>query len=182
MKRIVLGVTGSAACFKAVAICSELVQMGHEVHPVLTPSATRLITPLQFSCIAGRRALHDEWNPVDPAGMDHIELARAADLLLVVPATANFLGQAAQALAPTLLGSLVLAMEREKPRLFVPAMNPQMWRNPGVARNVATLEGDGWLRIGPISGLTACGEEGEGRMAEPVDILAEIEPLLSDGA
>ena len=99
MTRILLGVTGSAACFKAVALCSELVQSGHEVQPVLTRSASRLVTPLQFSCVAGCKALDDEWEPSDPAGMDHIVLAREADLLLVAPATADFLGQTAAGLA-----------------------------------------------------------------------------------
>ena len=81
MTRILLGVTGSAACFKAVALCSELVQSGHEVQPVLTRSASRLVTPLQFSCVAGCRALDDEWEPSDPAGMDHIALARDDELI-----------------------------------------------------------------------------------------------------
>jgi len=165
MTRILLGVTGSAACFKAVALCSELVQSGHEVQPVLTRSASRLV----------------KWEPSDPAGMDHIILARRADLLLVAPATADFLGQTAAGLATSLLGSLVLAMETEKPRIFVPAMNPRMWSNPAVKRNTATLERDGWMRIGPVSGPTACGEEGEGRMVESAEILSALTSLLQGG-
>lgn len=181
MTRILLGVTGSAACFKAVALCSELVQSGHEVQPVLTRSASRLVTPLQFSCVAGCRALDDEWAPSDPAGMDHVSLARHSDLLLVAPATADFLGQTAAGLATSLLGSLALAMETEKPRAFAPAMNPQMWNNPAVQRNAATLEQDGWMRIGPVSGPTACGEKGEGRMAESSEILSVLTPFLQGG-
>ncbi len=181
MTRILLGVTGSAACFKAVALCSELVQSGHEVQPVLTRSASRLVTPLQFSCVAGCRALDDEWAPSDPAGMDHVSLARHSDLLLVAPATADFLGQTAAGLATSLLGSLALAMETEKPRVFAPAMNPQMWNNPAVQRNAATLEQDGWMRIGPVSGPTACGENGEGRMVESSEILSVLTPFLQGG-
>jgi len=113
--------------------------------------------------------------------MDHITLARRADLLLVAPATADFLGQAAAGLATSLLGSLVLAMETEKPRVFVPAMNPRMWSNPAVQRNTATLERDGWIRIGPVSGPTACGEEGEGRMTESVEILSALTSFLQGG-
>ena len=179
MSSILVGVSGSAACFKAVSVCSALAQRGHQVQPVLTAGAARLVTPLQFSCVSGRAAAHDEWEPQDPAGMDHIQLARAADLLLVVPATAGRLGVFAQGLAPDLLGSLALAWGEDKPRLLVPAMNPHMWANPAVRRNVETLRGDGWELLGPTSGGTACREEGEGRMVEPDDVVAAVERLLA---
>jgi phosphopantothenoylcysteine decarboxylase/phosphopantothenate--cysteine ligase len=179
MSRIVVGVSGSAACFKAVNICSALAQAGHEVTAVLTEAATALVTPLQFSCVTGNPALDNEWNPLDPAGMDHIAFARAADLMVVVPATADRIGLFAQGLAPDLLGSLSLAFDADKPRLFVPAMNPEMWNHPAVKRNVATLCDDGWQCIGPTDGATACGEVGLGRMVEPDVVLAAIETALA---
>ncbi|HEX9793800.1 MAG TPA: flavoprotein [Planctomycetota bacterium] len=172
MSEFLLGVGASAACYKAVALASGLVRRGHGVTAVLTPAATRLVAPLQFAAVTGRRALHDEWSPADPAGMDHIALARRADALLIVPATADLIGQLAQGLAPNLLLSLALALDAGKPCLFAPAMNPQMWAHPAVRRNVAQLEDDGWIRVGPVSGPTACGEDGEGRMCEPDAIVA----------
>ena len=179
MSRIVVGVSGSAACFKAVSVCSALAQAGHEVTAVLTEAATALVTPLQFSCVTGNPALDNEWNPLDPTGMDHIRFARAADLIVVVPATADRIGLFAQGLAPDLLGSLSLAFDADKPRLFVPAMNPEMWNHPAVKRNVATLLSDGWQCIGPAEGPTACGEIGLGRMVELDVILAAIETALA---
>ncbi len=174
MSSILVGVTGSAACFKAVALCSELSKRGHEVSAVLSPAAARLVRPLQFSAVCGRPALSDEWQPQDPGGMDHIALARAADLMVVAPATADRIGLLAHGLAPDLLGSLALAFEQDKPRLLVPAMNPEMWRHPAVSRNVLQLESDGWLRIGPAEGPTACGEEGPGRMVEAVEVVEAV--------
>ncbi len=174
MSSVLVGVCGSAACFKAVAVCSELTKRGHEVTAVLTPAAEKLVRPLQFSAVTGRAALSDEWQPQDPAGMDHIALARAAELLVVVPATADRIGLLANGLAPDLLGSLALAFEQDKPRLLVPAMNPEMWRHPAVARNVQQLEADDWLLIGPAEGQTACGEEGPGRMVEPVEVVEAV--------
>ncbi len=178
MSNIVVGVSGSAACFKAVSICSALAQAGHEVTAVLTEAATGLVTPLQFACVTGNPALDNEWEPLDPAGMDHIAFARSADLLLVVPATADHMGLIAQGLAPDLLGSLALAFGTEKPRLIVPAMNPEMWANSAVQRNAQTLKQDGWVFVGPVSGPTACGEEGSGRMVEPADVLTAVQKAL----
>jgi phosphopantothenoylcysteine decarboxylase/phosphopantothenate--cysteine ligase len=180
MAHILLGVSASAACFKAAALASTLAGRGHQVQVVLTPSAAKLVTPLQFSCLTGRRALISEFDGegMDPAGMDHIRLAREADLLVIVPASANLLGQLAHGLAPHLLATLALALEQQKPRLLAPAMNPAMWAQPAVARNVATLEGDGWQFLGPAAGHTACGEDGEGRLMEVPELAAAIEAAL----
>lgn len=178
MSEILVGVGASAACFKAVAACSALAQEGHGVQVVLTRNATRLVQPLQFSCVTGRRALSDEWEPQDPAGMDHVALARRADLLLICPATAHLVGALAHGLAEDLLGSLALALEARKPRLLAPAMNPEMWANPLVQRNVRILTEAGWRLIGPVSGATACGESGPGRMAEAAEIAAAVRAAL----
>lgn len=173
MSRILVGVSASAACFKAVAVCSDLTRRGHEVRAVLSRGAVKLVTPIQFAAVTGQPALSDEWRPEDPAGMDHIALARWADALLLCPASGDRIGVIAQGLAPDLLGSLALAFEQDKPRFYAPAMNPVMWAHPAVQRNVAQLEVDGWRTIGPVSGATACGEAGEGRMSE-ADEIAEV--------
>lgn len=179
MSEILVGVGASAACFKAVALCSQLAKEGHGVQAVLTRNATKLVQPLQFSCVTGRRALTDEWEPLDPAGMDHIALARRADLLLICPATAHLLGALAHGLAEDLLGSLALAIEARKPRLIAPAMNPEMWANPLVQRNAGLLREAGWIILGPAAGPTACGENGAGRMLEPEAIAAAVRAALA---
>lgn len=178
MSEILVGVGASAACFKAVAVCSLLSKEGHGVQALLTRNATKLVQPLQFSCVTGRRALTDEWEPLDPAGMDHIALARRADLLLICPATAHLIGALAHGLAEDLLGSLALALEARKPRLIAPAMNPEMWANPLVQRNVGLLRDSGWQILGPAEGPTACGESGAGRMLEPEPIAAAVRAAL----
>lgn len=178
MSRLLVGVGASAACFKAVAACSALAKEGHSVQAVLTRNAARLVTPLQFSAVTGVRALCDEWDPAHPSGMDHISLAREADLLLVCPASAGLIGALANGLAEDLLGSLALAFGGSKPRLLAPAMNPEMWAHPAVRRNVATLAGDGWRLVGPADGPTACRESGPGRMAEPEAICAAVRGAL----
>jgi len=178
MSEILVGVGASAACFKAAAVCSLLSKEGHGVQAVLTRNATKLVQPLQFSCLTGRRALTDEWEPLDPAGMDHIALARRADLLLICPATAHLIGALAHGLAEDLVGSLALALEARKPRLLAPAMNPEMWANPLVQRNARLLREAGWQILGPAEGPTACGESGAGRMLEPEPIVAAVRATL----
>jgi len=178
MAAILLGVSGSAACFKAAALASALTKEGHEVQVVMTAAATEFVGPLQFSCLTGKATLVDEFHPEDPSGMDHISLARASDLLVIAPTTANTLGLLAAGLAPNLLGSLALAFGATKPRLWVPAMNPEMWSNPAVQRNAQTLRVDGWQQVGPTRGVTACGEMGDGRMVEVDQVIAAINAAL----
>ena len=178
MSHVLVGVSASAACFKAVALCSQLTQDGHDVRAVLSRGAQKLVTALQFSAVTGNRALTDEWQPEDPAGMDHIAVARWADVLVAAPASADRIGLFAQGLAPDLLGSIALALEPGKPRLYAPAMNPVMWANPAVQRNVEQLEADGWQRIGPVEGATACQEVGAGRMTEADEIAAAVARAL----
>lgn len=181
MAHILLGVSASAACFKAAALASALSGKGHEVQVVLTPSAAKLVAPLQFSCLTGRTALVSEFDGqgADPSGMDHISLARAADLLLMAPATANLLGQLALGLAPNLVTTLALAWESDKPRLVAPAMNPAMWAQPAVQRNLSTLQQDGWRLLAPAEGHTACGEDGHGRLQEVPELVAAVAHALA---
>lgn len=181
MANLLLGVSASAACFKAAALASSLHGKGHQVQVVLTPSATKLVAPLQFSCLTGRNALVSEFDGEgsEPSGMDHISLAREADLLLMAPATADLIGQLAHGLAPNLLTTLALAMDGDKPRLFAPAMNPSMWAQPAVQRNLTTLQQDGWQLLAPAEGHTACGEDGHGRLQEVPDLVAAVETALA---
>ncbi len=179
MAEVLLGVCGSAACFKAVALASALTQEGHGVQVIQTRAATRLVAPLQFRCVTGRPALTDEWNPADAGGMDHIRLARRAELFVVAPASAHTLARLAQGMGGDLLASTALAFDPARPRFFAPAMNPVMWAQAPVQRNVALLEGDGWRRLGPAEGPTACGEDGPGRMLEPEAILETLRPYLA---
>ena len=178
MANILLGVTGSAACFKAAACASELTQQGHHVQVVLTPMALEFVSALQFSCLTGVPAISYDNSQLDPAGMEHISLARQADLMLVMPATANTIGHIANGIASNLLTTLALAISDEIPRLIVPAMNPDMFAHPAVQRNLQQLKTDGWQQVGPVTGVTACQEEGAGRMLEVDEILEVVASVL----
>ncbi len=176
---IVLGITGSIAAYKAADLASQLVKQGHEVHAILTRSATEFITPLTLQTLTRQPvmvALEDEkqsWKP------GHIELADRADLFLVAPATANVLGNFANGLAPDPLASIYLALPRRTPVLLAPAMNGKMWLHPATQRNVGRLAADGCGFVGPAEGDLACGYEGPGRLAPVTEILERIAALLA---
>jgi len=178
MANILLGVTGSAACFKAATCASQLTQQGHHVQVVLTPMALEFVSSLQFSCLTGVPAISHDDSQLDPAGMEHIALARQADLMLIMPATANTIGHIANGIAGNLLTTLALAISDAIPRLIAPAMNPDMFSHPAVQRNLQQLEADGWQQVGPASGVTACQEEGVGRMLEVDEILEMVAGVL----
>jgi phosphopantothenoylcysteine decarboxylase/phosphopantothenoylcysteine decarboxylase/phosphopantothenate--cysteine ligase len=174
---IVLGITGSIAAYKSADLASQLVKLGHEVHVVMTRSATEFITPLTLQTLTRQPvlvSLEDEkqsWKP------GHIELADHADLFLVAPASANTLGNFANGLAPDPLTSVYLALPRTMPILIAPAMNGKMWQHPATQRNVARLAADGCHFVGPAEGGLACGYEGIGRLAAVEEILAKIHTL-----
>ena len=167
--RILLGVTGGVAAFKAAELARRLMEHGAQVQVVMTESATRFITPATFQALTGEPVYTDAWDTRIDNLMPHIELSRAADLILVAPATADFMAKLAHGLADDLLSTLCLA--REIPLLVAPAMNRQMWENPATRRNAAILAGDGIELLGPTAGLQACGETGLGRMIEPPEIV-----------
>jgi phosphopantothenoylcysteine decarboxylase len=178
MANILLGVTGSAACFKAASCASQLTQQGHHVQVVLTPMALEFISCLQFSCLTKVPAISHDDSELDPAGMEHISLARKSDLVLIMPATANTIGQIANGLANNLLCTLALAVKSDVPKLIVPAMNPDMYANAAVQRNLQQLLNDGWQQLGPADGVTACQEQGVGRMLETEEVLAAVADIL----
>ncbi len=171
-KRILLGVTGGVAAYKAAELARELQRAGARVQVVMTEAATRFVTPATFQALTGEPVFSDQWDPRIDNNMAHIELSRRADAIVVAPATADFMAKAAQGLCDDLLSTLCLA--RDCPLLMAPAMNRQMWSHPATQRNARQLAADGVTILGPDSGDQACGETGTGRMLEPLDLVEEI--------
>jgi phosphopantothenoylcysteine decarboxylase/phosphopantothenate--cysteine ligase len=178
-KRILLGVTGGIAAYKAADLVRRLLERGAEVQVVMTPAAREFVGPLTFQALSGRPVRLELWDAAAEAAMGHIELARWAELVLVAPASADFLARLAGGHANDLLATLCLATQA--PIAVVPAMNRIMWANPATAANVATLSQRGVQILGPAAGDQACGEVGDGRMLEPIEIADRIDILLPRG-
>ncbi|HTQ35413.1 MAG TPA: bifunctional phosphopantothenoylcysteine decarboxylase/phosphopantothenate--cysteine ligase CoaBC [Steroidobacteraceae bacterium] len=175
-KHILLGVTGGIAAYKGPDIVRRLVERGAEVQVVMTAGAREFVAPLTFQAVSGREVRSELWDETAERAMSHIELARWADLVLIAPATADFLAQLAHGMADNLLSTLCLATGA--PLAVAPAMNRLMWANAATQANVALLRARGVQVLGPDSGSQACGETGEGRMMEPADIAAAAFALL----
>ena len=173
---ILLGVTGGIAAFKAAALTSLLTRAGMDVRVVMTKNAAELVSPRTFQALSKNPVYTDMFSD-DSSAHPHIDLARQYSLMCVAPATANFLGKAANGIADNLLSTTVLAFDG--PIILAPAMNETMWQKPAVKRNVKTLTKDGFLFVGPETGRLSCGESGVGRMAEPEQILQKIQDVLS---
>ncbi len=176
---IVLIIGGGIAAYRALELIRLLVKQGHAVHPVLTRGAREFITPLSAAALAGRKAHDDLFSLTDEVEMGHIRLAREADMVVVAPATANLMARAAHGLADDLATAVLLATDA--PVLFAPAMNPHMWAHAATCANVELLRRRGAHFIGPEQGEVACGEHGEGRMAEPQDIATRVQEMLAMG-
>ncbi len=179
-KKLLLGITGGIAAYKAAELTRLLVTRGADVRVAMTEAATRFITPTTMQALSGQAVWTDLWDARVPDAMGHIELSRDRDLVAVVPASADFIAKLANGLADDLLSSLCLA--RRCPLLVAPAMNVEMWQNAATQRNVARLREDGVSLAGPAAGNQACGEVGLGRMLEARDIAAGIEALLAPKA
>ncbi|TVT55504.1 MAG: bifunctional phosphopantothenoylcysteine decarboxylase/phosphopantothenate--cysteine ligase CoaBC [Azoarcus sp. PHD] len=171
-RKLVLGVTGGVAAYKAAELVRLLVKAGADVHVVLTEGGARFVTAVTYQALSGNPVWTDLWDARMDNNMAHIDLSRDADAVLVAPATADCLARLAQGRADDLLTTLSLA--RDIPLLVAPAMNRQMWEHPATRRNAATLAGDGVTIIGPAAGEQACGEVGMGRMLEPEEILEAV--------
>jgi len=169
--RIVLGVTGSIAAFRAADLASSMVQEGWEVHAILTADGARFITPLTLAALTHRPVHTSLWEEGDGGRMTHLDLAGAADVVVVAPASADCMARAAHGMAGDVLGAVLLATRA--PLFFAPAMNPHMWQHPATRENIKTLQTRGAHFIGPAEGRLACGAEGPGRMA-PVKEIVEI--------
>lgn len=181
-KRIVLGITGGIAAYKAAELTRLLVKAGAEVDVVMTEAATRFVGPVTFQALSGRPVWTGLWDEQQRA-MAHIDLTRGAAAILAAPATADFLARLAHGMADDLLTTLCLA--KDCPLLAAPAMNRQMWENPATRRNVEQLAADGVVILGPAAGEQACGEVGDGRMLEAVELfdalIGFLQPKLLAG-
>ncbi|MDA0800040.1 MAG: bifunctional phosphopantothenoylcysteine decarboxylase/phosphopantothenate--cysteine ligase CoaBC [Proteobacteria bacterium] len=176
-KRILLIVAGGIAAYKALETARQLQQLGAHVTGVMTDGAKQFITPLSLAALTGEKCYDSLFSLTDEAEMGHIRLARSADLVLVVPATANFMARANAGIADDLATTILLATTAKV--AMAPAMNPAMWAHAATKHNFASLRQRGVHMIGPVSGDTACGEEGEGRMCEPADIAAAAMQLIT---
>ena len=176
LRRWLLGVTGGIAAYKACELTRLLVKSGQEVQVVMTEAAIQFVTPLTFQALSGRPVATHLWQPAMDHGMDHIDLARWADAILIAPASADFIARVAHGLADDLLSTLVAA--RSTPLFLAPAMNQAMWHNPPNQRNIELLRNDGVTFLGPSEGLQACGESGPGRLLDPPGIMALLAPVL----
>lgn len=174
-KRVLLGVSGGIAAYKAPDLVRRLREQGAEVRVVLTASAARLVTPVTFQAVSGHPVRTGLWDEAAEAAMGHIELARWADLVVVAPATADFLARLAAGMADDLLATLCLATDA--PLVVAPAMNRLMWGHPATQDNARRLAARGVTLLGPGIGDQACGETGAGRMLEPVEIVVTLAAL-----
>jgi phosphopantothenoylcysteine decarboxylase/phosphopantothenate--cysteine ligase len=172
-KRVLLIVAGGIAAYKALDLIRRLRERGAAVRPLLTPAGAKFVTPLSLSALAGDKVYSDLFSLTDESDMGHIRLSREADLVVVVPATADILARMAAGMADDLATTALLATD--KPILVAPSMNVRMWEHAATQSNIATLQARGVMIVGPGAGNLACGEVGDGRLADVMDIVAAIE-------
>lgn len=175
-RRLLLGITGGIAAYKAAELLRLLTGAGAEVRVAMTRAGERFITPVTMQALSGQAVWTDLWDPRVPDNMGHIAHSRDRDAIVVAPASADFIAKVAHGLADDLLSALCVA--RRCPLMLAPAMNVEMWENAATQRNLELLREDGVLLAGPAAGDQACGEVGMGRMLEPAQIAAEIEALF----
>jgi len=175
-KRILLGLTGGIAAYKSAELTRLMIKAGADVRVAMSEAAIRFISPTTLQALSGQPVWTDLWDARVPDGMGHIELSRDRDLIVVAPASADFIAKVAHGLANDLLSALCLA--RRCPLMIAPAMNVEMWENPATQRNVIALRDDGVALVGPEAGDQACGETGMGRMLDPGAIVECIEAFL----
>ena len=175
-KEIVLGVTVGIAAYKAAEVVSRLRKMGASVHVIMTENARQFIAPLTLETLSGNPVVHDTFERPATWEVEHIALAKRAEVFVIAPATANILAKMACGIADDMLSTTVLATKA--PVLVAPAMNTGMWTAPATRQNVETLRQRGVRFVGPEAGFLACGDEGSGRMSEPAAIVEAIEAIL----
>lgn len=173
-KKIVLGLSGGVACYKAAELCRALSKEGASVQVVMTDAATHFITAVTMQALSGKPVFSSQWDPRVNNNMAHIDVTRDADAVVIAPCSADFMVKLAHGVCDDLLSTMCLARPRHVPLLVAPAMNVEMWTNPATQRNAAQLLADGIAILGPAAGDQACGETGMGRMLEPEQLLAEI--------
>ncbi|WP_430422891.1 bifunctional phosphopantothenoylcysteine decarboxylase/phosphopantothenate--cysteine ligase CoaBC [Methylibium petroleiphilum] len=179
-RRLVLGLSGGVACYKAAELLRLLVKAGASVRVVMTDAAQQFITPVTMQALSGQPVLTSQWDAGEPNNMAHINLTRDADAVIVAPASADLMAKLAQGRADELLSLLCLARPIARcPLLLAPAMNREMWSHPATQRNLARLRADGATVLGPASGDQACGEVGDGRMLEAAELFEDIVAQLA---
>ncbi len=177
-KKILIGMTGGIACYKIPNIVRLLTKAGSEVRVIMTENATRFITPLTLETVSGNPVAIDMFPSDEFVAVRHIDLAKWADLTVVAPATANFLGKAATGISDDLLTTIICATDG--PVMIAPAMNPNMWQNKVTVRNFEFLKSElGWTTVGPAEGMMAEDQWGVGRMSEPEEIFETITQFFS---
>ena len=176
-KKIVLGVTGGIAAYKAAELVRELVRVEAEVYVVMTKGAQAFVTPLTFQTLSGNKVTTELFSLVEESEIGHIALADRAEVLVIAPATANIIGKIASGIADDMLTTIVMATKA--PVLLAPAMNVHMWENAICQENIEKLRSRGYHFVDPESGELACGYEGKGRLAEIPAIVEGIRTLLS---
>src|SRR5436190_11206812 len=169
-KSVLLIIGGGIASYKSLELVRRLAERGVKTRAILTKAGAQFITPLSVSTLTGEKIYSDLFSLTDEAEMGHIQLSRSADLVVVAPATADLMAKMANGLADDLASTALLATDKKV--MLAPAMNVRMWQHPATARNLATLQRDGLIVVGPNDGEMACGEYGPGRMAEPAEIVA----------
>lgn len=173
-KKIVLGLSGGVACYKAAELCRALTREGASVQVVMTDAATHFITAVTMQALSGKPVYTSQWDPRVDNNMAHIDVTRNADAILIAPCSADFIYKLAHGVCDDLLSTMCLARPRTVPLLVAPAMNVEMWQNPATQRNVQQIKDDGVQVFGPAAGEQACGEVGLGRMLEAEQLLAEL--------
>lgn len=173
-KKIVLGMTGGVACYKAAELTRAFAKAGASVQVVMTHAATQFIAPVTMQALSGKPVYTDQWDARIANNMPHIDLTRDADAIVIAPCSADFIFKLAHGACDDLLSTLCVARPADLPLMVAPAMNVEMWLNPATARNAKQLAADGISLLGPDSGDQACGETGMGRMLEPDLILEEV--------
>lgn len=177
-KTILLGITGSISAYKAADLTNELTKLGYQVDAVMTKNSQQFITALTIQSLSKRLVHSDVMVEPTPEKINHIELAKRADLFLVAPASANIIGKLANGIADDLLSTLALALPKNTPKFIAPAMNTQMYANPVVKKNLAYLKDIGYHEIIPRESLLACGDYGKGALATVDTIIEQISQAL----
>jgi phosphopantothenoylcysteine decarboxylase/phosphopantothenate--cysteine ligase len=178
-KKILIGVTGGIAAYKTCSLINMFLKEGADVKVIMTNGATKFVTPLTFQSLTNHPVYVDMWQTYNKEEVEHISLAKWADIMVISPATANIIGKIANGLADDLLTTVIMALPKETPVLIAPAMNTNMWENPIVQRNVESLSKDKKYKfIDPRKGVLACRDEGSGKIADNEDIFEEVQKIL----
>ena len=180
-KRIIVGVTGGIAAYKACTLVSRLAQAGAQVTVLMTQAATKFVTPLTFQALSGRPVYTSQWEHIESSDPQHISLARAAHLAIIAPCTMDTLARLVTGRADDMVCLILSAIDRKHtPVILAPSMNAAMWDQPATQRNLATLKSDGFKVIDPADGWQACRTTGKGRLPEPEDLLEAVISTLSE--